>query len=96
MEDTRNIPEAKNRVFDGSIDALTDIKITPEMVASHIKVSKSDKAPGEDGLSSSFLKKVEGQIVKPLVIIFTKSLHDGSSMAWIRMIEGWQISLRFL
>jgi len=47
------------------------------MVASHIKGLKSNKAEGGDGLSSSFLKEVEGQIVKPLVNIFTKSLHDG-------------------
>jgi len=47
------------------------------MLGSHIKGLKSNKAAGGDGLSSSFLKEVEGQIVKPLVTIFTKSLHYG-------------------
>jgi len=36
-ENCTNIPEAKSRVLDGSINAPTDIYITPEMVASHIK-----------------------------------------------------------
>jgi len=59
-----NIPEAKNRVLYGSIDAPRDIDITPEMVASHIKSLKSNNAAGWGGggglsmnLSSSFLKE---------------------------------------
>jgi len=73
----QSIPEAKHRVSYDSINALTDIDITPEMVASHIKCFKSNKAAGGDGLSSPFLKEVEVVIVKPLVIIFRKSLEDG-------------------
>jgi len=77
--DPTNIPEAKSRVLDGSINALTDIDITPEIVASHIKSLKKNKAAGEggDGLAFSFLREVEGVIVKPLVMIFSKSLDDG-------------------
>jgi len=76
-EDCSTIPEAINRVSYDSINALTDIDITPEMVASHIKGLKSNKAAGGDGLSSSFLKKVEAVILTPLAIIFRKSLEDG-------------------
>jgi len=47
------------------------------MVASHIKGLKSNKAAGGDGLSSSFLKELEVVIIKPVVIIFRKSLEDG-------------------
>jgi len=72
-ENCSNIPEAKNRVLDGSMNALPDIDITPELVASHIRGFKQIKAAGggrEDGLSSSFLKKVEGVIIKPLFVSF--------------------------
>jgi len=54
IEDTSNIPEAKNRVLDGSIDAPTDIDITLEMVASHIKGLKSNKAAGGRGCRPHF------------------------------------------
>jgi len=46
----------------GKVDAEFPI---PEIVASHIKGLKSNKAAGGAGLSSSFLNEVEGQIVKP-------------------------------
>jgi len=55
------------------MNALPDIDITPELVASHIRGFKQIKAAGggrEDGLSSSFLKKVEGVIIKPLFVSF--------------------------
>jgi len=45
-ENTNDIPETKNRVLDGSIDAPTDIDITTEIVASHIKDFKNIKAAG--------------------------------------------------
>jgi len=69
-ENCSNIPEAKKRVLDGAMNVLTDIDITPEMVASHIKGLKQNKAAGRGGgeLSSSFLKEVEGVIIKPLVV----------------------------
>jgi len=45
-ENYSNIPEAKNRVLVGSMNALTDIDITPELVASHIRGLKRNKAAG--------------------------------------------------
>jgi len=76
-EDCSIILEAKNRVLNDSINDLTYLDITPEMVASHIKGFKSNKAAGRDELSSSFFKEVEVVVVKPLVTIFRKSLEVG-------------------
>jgi len=64
-------------VSDDLINTLTDIDITQEMVASHIKRLKSNKSAGGDGLSFSFLKEMEVVIVKPFVIIFRKLFEDG-------------------
>ena len=67
-----DIPEAKNRVLDGSVKILSSIDITPELVTGHIKSLKRNKAAGGDGLASTYLKEVGDEIVIPLVKIFSK------------------------
>jgi len=38
---------------------------------------KQDKAPGDDGITSKFLKEVVDEIAEPLTDIFNKSTSEG-------------------
>jgi len=62
-ENCSNTREAKNRVLYGSMNALTDIDITPELVASHIKGLRQNKAAeggGGGGCRPHFKKRWKG------------------------------------
>ena len=56
---------------------LPDIHINEDMVIKSIDKLKNNKAPGADGLSSTYLKKIAGCIAGPLCTIYRKSLADG-------------------
>ena len=47
------------------------------MVKLKISKLKQDKAPGDDGISPKFLKKVVDEIAEPLTEIFNKSMSEG-------------------
>ena len=56
---------------------LSEIKFTKEKVAREIRLLKKNKAPGEDGLGSTFIKELEEEIAEPLTILFEKSIKEG-------------------
>ena len=53
------------------------IVIDPEIVAAKLKNLKSDKAAGDDNLSSRLLRNISSEIASPIAIIFRKSLDTG-------------------
>jgi hypothetical protein len=56
---------------------LERIQITEEKVISSIRILKDNKAPGVDGLNSTFVKGCLEGLVRPLVLLFSKSLSTG-------------------
>src|SRR5215469_15293058 len=48
-----------------------------EEVAHHIENLLANKSPGPDGLYSVHLKMLKDELVKPLTMIFNKSLQEG-------------------
>ena len=64
---------------------LLDVEITEEHVLCKIKGLKDGKAPGEDGISSTLLRKIAESISEPLAKIFRLSLDTGDiPMDWKR------------
>ena len=56
---------------------LSDIVITERDVEKAIDELKVGKAPGPDGFSSTLIKNIKTVILKPLTIIFNRSLRTG-------------------
>jgi len=73
-EDMGNMPKGSGH---GCGTVLDKIEITEELVVKSIKVLKDNKAPGVDGLNSTFIKGCMGGLVRPLVLLFRKSLATG-------------------
>jgi len=74
VEDMGSMPEGSGH---GCGSGLDKIGITEEQVVRAIKVLKDNKAPGVDGLNSTFIKGCIGGLVRPLVLLFNKSLATG-------------------
>jgi ribonuclease P/MRP protein subunit RPP40 len=74
IEDRCNMPKGSGQ---GVIDGLERLEITEEHVIQSIKALKENKAPGVDGLNSTFIKGCMGGVVRPLVLVFNKSLTTG-------------------
>jgi hypothetical protein len=73
-----SIPKAEP-IFDKSEDEqLLDIEITEEMVRERLSRLRADKAPGDDGISSRFLRELQEELVAPLLLLFRKSLNEGN------------------
>lgn len=76
-EDITDIP-VPDSCFDGGCEAkLVDIVIDPETVAAKLRNLKSDKAAGDDNLSSRLLRNISSEIASPIATIFRKSLDTG-------------------
>jgi len=67
------------RAVDDKDQGMYDIAITRDTVISRINQLKEGKAPGNDGLTLLFLKKINvaEEISEPLAMIFNRSLDDG-------------------
>ena len=55
---------------------LRSLEITEEMVMSMIRKLKQGKAAGPDGVRPDYIKKLAEQVVKPISMIFQKSLNE--------------------
>ena len=63
--------------LDCTVSSLTNIHITPSMVADKLSNLNPSKSPGPVGWPLLALKKAAQQISLPLSILFTKSLQSG-------------------
>ena len=59
-------------------DSLNNVNISEEIVFKNLKCIKVDKSQGPDGLNLRLLKECSSSIVKPLFIIFKKSLETAT------------------
>ena len=77
QENLNNIPRAE-QVFNGPPEEqLMDMVITKGMIRSKLDKMRSDKAPGEDGITSRMVRELREELIDPLHILFTKSLGTG-------------------
>ena len=56
---------------------IEDIEITSAMVKEELKKLKRHSAPGPDGIENVVLIEASDELIKPLVILFKKSLRTG-------------------
>jgi len=76
-ENIDSIPEV-TQVFNGEhSQMLNNIIVTSDDVFNTIMKLKDGKAPGNDGFTTEFLKKLASEISGPLAIIYNKSLLEG-------------------
>ena len=62
---------------DGGDGEGISVLITEAMVREHLAKLGENKAPGTDGIGSSFVKNLVGGIEMPLVLLFQRSLEIG-------------------
>ena len=81
VEDLSNMPIAEARVSrkqsEEGPQVLETVLITEEKVYETLKKLKPNKTGGVDGLNSSYILGIAEAIVKPLQIIFNKTLTSG-------------------
>jgi len=76
-ENIESIPEV-TQVFNGDDgQLLNNITVTSNEVFNTIMKLKDGKAPGNDGFTTEFLKKLASDISVPLAMIYNKSLLEG-------------------
>ena len=68
----KNVPSVERRAG----PELTEIAITEEDVREAMGAIKEGSAPGPDGLSTRLLIGLKEELVKPLTILFRKSMED--------------------
>ena len=56
---------------------LSTIIVTEQMVRDRLKEQKPEKSAGPDGIHSRVVVETQEQLVRPLTIIFNKSLSEG-------------------
>jgi hypothetical protein len=71
------VPEASEKVRFGKEVGISDIKVTEEKVEKAMRSLKANKAGGVDDLDSSFIKQSMEGLVKPLKILYEKSMKEG-------------------
>ena len=71
-----NMPMAEN-LFAGE-EALVDVDITEEKVKQKLKKLRPDSAPGPDKLWPRVLQRLSDVLAKPLAIIYTRCLGEGT------------------
>lgn len=75
-EDIFTIPRQQVLRGEGEI-GLSDIVFLKEKIVKEIKGMKENKAAGDDGLGSTFIKEIEEAVTDPLTVLFSKSMEDG-------------------
>ena len=76
-ENMNTVPVASEKVRLGKEVELGDIKVTEEKVEKAIRSLKANKTGGVDDLDSSLIKQSMAGLVKPLKILYEKSMKEG-------------------
>jgi len=59
------------------LHTLSDVAISEAIIVRELREMKGNKAAGEDGLGSIFLKEIEDAVAASLAVLFRKSLDVG-------------------
>ena len=73
-EDFATTPTFEQRAH---TEPFTDITINDDMVVAVLGRLKPIKSPGGDGLHPRVLVELKNEMATPLMMIFTRSLHEG-------------------
>ena len=73
-EETANIPEPEPKVLQSR---FCTIIVTEQMVRDRLNEQKPGKTAGPDGIHPRVVVETQEQLVRPLTIIFNKSLSEG-------------------
>ena len=76
-ENMHNIPMADNTQVINKNCSLEYVEINQERIVKAMSTLKSNKAAGVDGMNSSFIKGCAYGIIRPLELIFKKSMELG-------------------
>jgi hypothetical protein len=74
IEGNEELPDFPHRNFDSE---LNNILISDKDIEQAIDKIKNSKSPGPDNIHPNLIKNCKKQLIKPLRIIFTKSLQQG-------------------
>ena len=73
MEGPEALPEFEDRIF---AEPLTDIDINETNIAKAIDKLKASKSQGPDQIHPKLIKECKDPLIKPLQIIFKKSMEN--------------------
>ena len=76
QEDTSSVPNFPDMVENEVV--LADIEISYEEVLAELRTLKLDNDAGPDGIPTSILNKCAEQLAQPLLILFRKTLMEGT------------------
>ena len=76
-EDISSLPVPDVKFHEAKSDYLGQLIVTPEMVATKIKVMKDNQSPRVDGIPLKLLTETIEQISIPLARVFNLSLKEG-------------------
>ena len=85
VEDLRDMPSVPAVELHND-DVLSSISITESDVRKCIDKLKVNKSPGPDTISPRVLKEAKCELIKPLTLLFNKSLQSGS------MPDDWKLA----
>lgn len=74
-ENLDNIPDIEPGSMSDKV-TINDVIITEELIKKKLLELNTDKAQGPDGIPAKVLKELSEDLVKPLYILFTKSITD--------------------
>ena len=72
-ENLDNLPDIDSYAFS---EPLSNVTISSDQIYEQLKSLKSCKSAGPDGLHPKFLRETASELIKPLCLIFQKSLNE--------------------
>lgn len=75
-ENLTTLPQANVKVMEGKEVTVGNLDITSDSIGKAIDTLKKNKTGGIDGMNTTVLKGLKDGIIKPLTIIYRKSLED--------------------
>ena len=76
-EDISSLPLPARKFEGDESQNVGQLFVTPEMISKKIKMMKTNKSPGVDGITPKLLKEIVNEISIPLANFFNISLKEG-------------------
>ncbi len=74
QENKDNLPDFEDRIHENFLDSII---VSDKMIKDKLLKLKVNKSPGPDGIHPRIIKELTDQLIKPLKILFTRSLQEG-------------------